>query len=98
LTAPAITPYKIDTACEIRLFHGPVESQFVAFSLQNGAVPRALAVSPWFRPPNAGALSSVPEIVTAHDQLLRSLAKRGWVRCGRGNEWYSDKLERAVVL
>jgi hypothetical protein len=96
--APAIALCTIEAACEIRLFRGYVKAQFVAVSLQqNGSGPRAFGESPWFRWPKVDSLSSVPEIVTAHDQLLESLTRRGWVRCGRGSEWYGDRLERAVA-
>jgi hypothetical protein len=82
------------TTCEVRLFRGDVKSQFYAeVALPQGKTSWVVAQSGWFR----WREDEEPEplVRVARDQLLAALAAKGWVRLGRGSEWYSDRLVRA---
>ena len=83
--------------CEIRVFRGYVKSQFYAeVTLSDGRLPFAAAASECFRWRKTEPPAQEPAIVAARDQLLNILAASGWVRVGKGAEWYSDRLERKV--
>lgn len=94
---PARQEQALATTCEIRVFRGYVKSQFYAEVMpSDGQTRYAAGQSQWFRWRNADAPTPEPGIVAARDQLLNLLAADGWVRVGRGAEWYSDRLERKV--
>jgi hypothetical protein len=85
----------VATICEVRIFRGYVKFHFYAEVLPSqGQRPAAVAQSPWFRCHGTEPAAAEPEVVAAHDHLLRVLAADGWVRLGRGSEWYSDRLLR----
>jgi hypothetical protein len=85
----------VATSCEVRVFRGYVKSHFYAeVSPSQGQRPAVLAQSPWFRCRGIDPAAPEPEVVAAHDHLLRVLAANGWVRLGRGSQWYSNRLVR----
>ena len=85
----------VAATCEVRVFRGYVKSQFYAEVLPSeGQRPAAVARSPWFRCRGTDPAADEPEVVAAHDHLLGALAANGWVRLGRGSQWYSDRLAR----
>jgi hypothetical protein len=85
----------VGATCEVRVFRGYLKSHFYAEVLPSpGQRPAAVAQSPWFRCRDTDPASAEPEVVAAHDHLLRALATNGWVRLGRGGQWYSDRLVR----
>jgi hypothetical protein len=85
----------VAATCEVRVFRGYVKSHFYAEVLPSQGQRRAAAAqSPWFRCRGTDPAAPEPEVVAAHDHLLRVLAASGWVRRGRGSEWYSDRLVR----
>ena len=87
------------STCEIRVFRGYVKSQFYAEWLpQKGPAPKAVAQSRWFRRRGTDPPAPERDVVAARDQLLLVLEANGWVRTGRGNQWYSDRFERRVAL
>ena len=95
--APTTEHRASSTACEIRWFRGYVKSQFYA-ELRDGPSrePNALASSQWFKWREGAAPPPDPEIVAVRDELLKVLRVAGWQPCGRGAEWYSDRLEKGI--
>jgi len=84
-------------ACEIRWFRGYLKSQFYAeLRDEPSSEPQAVASSRWFKWREGAAPPPGPEIVAARDELLEALRLAGWQPCGRGGEWYSDRLERST--
>jgi hypothetical protein len=92
---PTRVPLNVAATCEVRVFRGYVKSHFYAEVLPSpGQRPAAVAQSPWFRCRGTDPAAAEPEVVAAHDHLLRVLAANDWVRLGRGSQWYSDRLVR----
>jgi hypothetical protein len=81
--------------CEIEWFRGYVKSQFYAVTRQSDGPSRVLE-SRWFSWRRVSPPPDEPPIAAAHDELLHALRREGWELCGRGDEWYRDRLTRSV--
>lgn len=93
LPTPArAAPPPEEGAVEIAWFRGYVKSRFyVLLEASDGS--QRLVEGPWFawrkaEPPPP----PLPEIVAARDALLAKLEREGWEECGRGQDWYSQRV------
>ena len=76
---------------EIEWFRGYVKSRFfVLFEEPDGE--QRLVESPWFGWRKAEPPPPLPEFVAARDALLARLDREGWHECGRGQAWYSRRV------
>jgi hypothetical protein len=78
--------------CEIECWRGYVTWQFYAGS---GSPDEAPLVSPYFRAPGKGAPERTDIAVQAHAVLVEALVAAGWEPEGYGEEWFSERFQRA---
>jgi zinc-ribbon domain len=79
--------------CEIVLWRGYTTSEFTAVGRSGGDV--VLRSRP-FRWRKDAAPPEEEPYVSAHAELVRRLTGDGWVRSGRGDDWYSLAFTRGL--
>jgi hypothetical protein len=84
----------VATECEIRWWRGYVNSQFVVVE-RRGEGPE-LAASPPFRWRKSQPPPRTPAASAALKSLVDSFLREGWVVAGRGEEWFSLRLQRSA--
>ena len=80
--------------CEIACWRGYVTWQFYVDSESPDEAP---LISPYFRAPGKGVPEQTDVALHAHAVLVEALAAAGWEPEGYGEEWYSERFQRANV-
>jgi hypothetical protein len=78
--------------CEIACWRGYVTWQFYVESESPDEAP---LVSPYFRAPGKGVPEQTDVALHAHAVLVESLVAAGWEPEGYGEEWFSERFQRA---
>ncbi len=81
--------------CEIACWRGYVTWQFYVESESPDEAP---LVSPYFRAPGRGAPEQTDDALQAHAVLVEALVAAGWEPEGYGEEWFSERFQRAQSL
>jgi hypothetical protein len=78
--------------CEIACWRGYVRWQFYVESEPQHQAP---LVSPYFRAPGKGVPEQTDVALHAHGVLVEALIAAGWEPEGYGEEWFSERFQRA---
>jgi hypothetical protein len=78
--------------CEIACWRGYVTWQFYVESESPDEAP---LVSPYFRAPGKGVPEQTDAALHAHAMLVEALVAAGWEPEGYGEEWFSERFQRA---
>jgi hypothetical protein len=78
--------------CEIACWRGYVTWQFYVEAESPDEAP---LVSPYFRAPGKGAPEQTDVALHAHSVLVETLVAAGWEPEGYGEEWFSERFQRA---
>jgi hypothetical protein len=78
--------------CEIACWRGYVTWQFYVESESPDEAP---LVSPYFRAPGKGVPEQTDAALHAHAVLVGALVAAGWEPEGYGEEWFSERFQRA---
>jgi hypothetical protein len=78
--------------CEIACWRGYVTWQFYVESESPDEAP---LVSPYFRAPGKGVPEQTDVALHAHAVLVEALVAAGWEPEGYGEEWFSERFQRA---
>jgi hypothetical protein len=90
--AESETELETHEVCEIACWRGYVTWQFYV----ELDPPREALSSPYFRAPGKGAPEQTEPALAAHAVLVEKLVAAGWEPEGYGEEWFSERFQRAT--